>query len=599
MSNLTFKSNGATQVALYKISYPNETTIQYSKNDGEWNDVQFGTFISLANNDTLAFSGNAKFSKDMQKRYCFRTSGQGTLIVSGELISLVSSNTIEDICEFNSLFSGCTNLVDASQLTLPSNTTKWCYTNMFFDCNQLTAAPTLVATTVKDWAYANMFVKCFALSSAPTLPSATLYPHSFSNMFQNCISLDKSINVYNAQTSPWCYNAMYQGCTSVDVLSQFPYASGNTMSGLYSSTFRLCNNISLTPRIDYSSYANKSCNFLFNRSKSVNAIEVNFEQWPDANATSGWFNGLADTGVFVCPSALNTNQPSYNTIPQNWTVLNYQTMPLTFRALEANITGSVKLATSGTPYSINLKYRKNHGNWEDYTINTTIQLNPGECVSFSGDTEHFSKATSAHYYYVTSGAKMELYGNVMSLVNNLSAIRDDGEFLCLFYNCSNIVNAERFYLPSKSVRPKCYYCMFGQCYSLTKSPKLLPATILATECYEGMFIDCSALTSTPQLPAIDLAPICYSWMFYGCHSLSTAPDLPATGLYGYCYQRMFSDCPKLNYMNVGLTSWTEVSTATENWLSGVANTGKFYKPSILTTTRGVSYIPSGWTVENK
>jgi hypothetical protein len=38
--------------------------------------------------------------------------------------------------------------------------------------------------------------------------------------------------------------------------------------------------------------------------------------------------------------------------------------------------------------------------------------------------------------------------------------------------------------------------------------------------------------------------------------------------------------------------------ATENWVSGVANTGTFTKPSALTVKNGDSFIPSGWTIVN-
>lgn len=328
MANLTFKSIGATSVALNKLLNPNTTTIRYSKNNGSWTDVTYGTAIELANDDTVAFSGNAKFSKNIQNRYYFSTSGEGSLIVSGDLVSLVSSTTIEDDYEFNSLFSGCANLIDAANLTLPSNTTNWCYTNMFFDCSTLTAAPTFVATEVKQWAYANMFVKCFALKTPPTLPTPVLNDHAYSNMFQNCTSLTSVTNLYNSRNAPWMYNAMYEGCTNVNPSIMFPYGSLGVASsnvGIFSNMYRKCNNITIAPLYELNRIPEKTMNFMYDGAKNVNAVEVTFEQWPTGTsaATSCWLKDVSPTGTFVCPNALDTSVRSYNTVPQNWEVLNY------------------------------------------------------------------------------------------------------------------------------------------------------------------------------------------------------------------------------------------------------------------------------------
>ena len=86
-------------------------------------------------------------------------------------------------------------------------------------------------------------------------------------------------------------------------------------------------------------------------------------------------------------------------------------------------------------------------------------------------------------------------------------------------------------------------------------------------------------------------------MFSGCTSLTTAPVLPATTLKSYCYSYMFRGCSKLNYIKAMFT--TAPSTYyTSNWVNGVASTGTYVKNSAATyTTRGISAIPSNWTIE--
>ena len=64
---------------------------------------------------------------------------------------------------------------------------------------------------------------------------------------------------------------------------------------------------------------------------------------------------------------------------------------------------------------------------------------------------------------------------------------------------------------------------------------------------------------------------------------------------------MFAGCSKLSSIEVDFDSWDlyDYQNATYGWVSGVASTGTFKKPTALTTTRGVSYIPTNWSIVNK
>ena len=61
---------------------------------------------------------------------------------------------------------------------------------------------------------------------------------------------------------------------------------------------------------------------------------------------------------------------------------------------------------------------------------------------------------------------------------------------------------------------------------------------------------------------------------------------------------MFDGASSLSEIEVAFTSWP-TSNATENWLSGVAASGTFIKPSTLPEEYGVSRIPEGWIVIDK
>ena len=92
-----------------------------------------------------------------------------------------------------------------------------------------------------------------------------------------------------------------------------------------------------------------------------------------------------------------------------------------------------------------------------------------------------------------------------------------------------------------------------------------------------------------------LAANCYRNMFQGCKGLTSAPELPATTLATSCYIKMFYGCTQLSLIKVHFTAW---GRETQSWVSNVAPTGTFYKPSALSEEFGVSKIPTGWTVVN-
>ena len=164
----------------------------------------------------------------------------------------------------------------------------------------------------------------------------------------------------------------------------------------------------------------------------------------------------------------------------------------------------------------------------------------------------------------------------------------------MFQDCISLTTAPA--LPAETLAMNCYSYMFNGCKSLTTAPAL-PATALANGCYIAMFQGCTSLATAPsELPATTLASYCYQAMFQGCTSLATAPELPATTLVYDCYYNMFNGCISLNYIKVGATSWT--TSYTSGWVTSVASSGRFYKPSGTTITSGPSGIPNGWTVVN-
>ena len=321
----------------------------------------------------------------------------------------------------------------------------------------------------------------------------------------------------------------------------------------------------------------------------------------------------------------------------------YEDMPLTFEILEDGGIG-----WNPNSYDRQIKYSINGKSWQQI-IAGTISVKNGDKLYFIGDNNRYSSGESS-YYYFSSTCNVNIYGNIMSLINStifntLNTITTTYCFYNLFYTLK-VINANNLILPATTLADYCYNCMFYSCSSLTTAPELpattlaygcygsmfadcislttapeLPATTLANYCYSSMFTDCTSLTTAPSiLPAITLADYCYSYMFNCCTSLTTAPELPATTLANWCYYCMFNWCTSLTiapelpattlasscyrWMFYGCTSLnyikclaTDISASgcTSNWVNGVASSGTFVKAANMSGwSTGDSGIPSEW-----
>ncbi len=82
--------------------------------------------------------------------------------------------------------SGITSVPDLRLVTI---TGSFVCQGMFENCQGLTKAPALPATTLYNGDYYMMFYGCRNLTQAPVLPAARLSAYAYGSMFQNCIKL--------------------------------------------------------------------------------------------------------------------------------------------------------------------------------------------------------------------------------------------------------------------------------------------------------------------------------------------------------------------------------------------------------------------------
>lgn len=599
-------------VGLSSVGTPPAVNLEMSDNAASW--TPFTGTVTLANiGDRVYFraatGGNARFASSESDYRSFTLSGAAG--AHGNIMSLL----------------------DGTNNTNVAITGTYAFAGLFKNCGNLTSAPDLPATTLSNYCYCGMFEGCTSILTPPALPITTMQTGCYKRMFKGCSALTDVAGLTASAIVQDCCYEMFANCTSI--ASASVGASSITSNG----------------------YAG-----LFNGCTGLNSLAVGFDSWgSDATYLADWVKGVAASGIFICSTALGTDATiarGDNRCPLGWNVSAPQEYwGMYFEAEAANV--SVAMARTNSPNAVNLEYSTNGITWGTFTPNSTsvTLANVGDKVFFragTGGNTRIATSTTAYYSFTLSG-RAAAGGNIMSLLDadNQSnvTIPNAYAFVGLFAGCSNLTSAPT--LPATTMKVHCYYKMFSNCTSLTTAPAL-PATTLAHGCYEAMFSSCRTLTTAPALPATTMYESCYRNMFSLCYSLTTAPALPATTLAEFCYLSMFDGCTSLTtapailpattlsnqcytYMFSSCTSlvtgpvisattlagWSmqgmfqqsnrissvEVafdawnpSSATNNWVSGVAATGTFKCPAALgddsTITRGTSNCPSGWTVVN-
>ena len=196
-------------------------------------------------------------------------------------------------------------------------------------------------------------------------------------------------------------------------------------------------------------------------------------------------------------------------------------------------------------YLTNAQCSTNGIDWVRST--SSISIKKGKKLYFKGNT---TPSSSSGIGTFSINKKCDIGGNILSLLydenfEGLNKIADKTyAFYKLFYNCSNIVNANKLELPAIVLSNYCYAYMFYGCSNLETYP-LLPATTLANYCYTYMFYGCSKLITAPDLIASQVYDYSYNNMFYGCTSLIKIPSITAATLGSYSCYRMFSNCTSL------------------------------------------------------
>lgn len=534
------------------------TSVEYSKDLTNWTTITFVTgsgnaqTITMNQGEKVYFrNSSGKFNYDSSANGSYRTSFKNSesCVVGGDVRTLIDYNNYQTVtlpsgC-FYQLFSGNTELTDASALKLSSTTIPDHGYKMMFNANlSLTAAPDIEATSVGEFGCDWMFKSCVSLQTAPVLKSATLTWGCYERMFQGC-SLLNSVTI-NAN----------------DISAE--YCLLNWLDGVANSgTFN--NNGKAVYTVDSSSGI------------PVGWTEVKPDYFYIENAGSGSNTLTLKATKTGSPDIADRIERLYYSFDkQTWNYIDW--------------TGNAQTETITIPVGGKVYMRNDKGVFSTYkkignsTLAFYISMYCSDDFNAGGDTASLldygggdtSLKEGCFYYLFYTNTNANKYK--LKDVSNLKLNETTLAARCYYYMFYNAGITTPPSLPARVMAYSCYYGMFYGCTSLTTTPSLNNVTTLADSCFYQMFQGCTSLTTATSLPALTLAPSCYRAMFYGCTSLATAPSLPATTLADTCYRQMF--------YNAGIT--TPPSSLPATTLSDSCYYSMFQNCTSLTTTPTIS-----------
>ena len=250
---LTFKAEGEQTFKMVNNGYF-PSNIEYSVNDGEWNDVVADEEVTFGgSNGTLCLRGTNLSGTAKDDNYfstiSFTNSGV-KVACTGDIRTLLDYRNYKTVdtqnAKFCNLFENCTALTFAPKLpaeTLASN----CYSEMFSGCTNLNTAPELPATTLAEACYSEMFSGCTNLNTAPSLPATKLVENCYYNMFSGCTNLNTAPKLPATKLAYWCYYGMFNDCSS---LTEAPILPAETFAnGCYFYMFSGCKNLKTAPSL--------------------------------------------------------------------------------------------------------------------------------------------------------------------------------------------------------------------------------------------------------------------------------------------------------------------------------------------------------------
>lgn len=297
------------------VTSANLTYVEWSKDGRTWNHTDNTSEavtidVQVASGGKVYWRGKAQRYATSPTNYCCfssdcRFTAKGvlkSLLFAEDFVTHVDG-TWTSVYNYalSQLFRGCTTLIDASELILPSGHLAVAQLlGLFRDCTNLVRGADLPATGVNGSSYYWLYYNCTSLERLPNIAATTITDivggngnYAFYYAFYGCTSMTGSVALNLTQVKG---KQMFDGCfwrckiSSVDVTMQ----SYDLQGCVFRNCFYLCTNLNhVRCTIDPSL-----------------ATSDDFQNW---------LSGVSSTGTFIQAAGVTWPRGASG-IPTNWTI---------------------------------------------------------------------------------------------------------------------------------------------------------------------------------------------------------------------------------------------------------------------------------------
>ena len=489
------------------------------------------------------------------------------------------------------MFRNCTSITATPPLTVTTTQNTCCF-GMFTGCSSMTTAANvhLNATSLSNYAYGEMFRDCSSLVTFPSFTSSPLTSatQSLASMFQGCTSMTTApaveIGVFASGLFGGCL-AMFKDCTSLTDVSNVVLSATTLSLGAYKQMFQGCTSLTTAPEIQATTLAdgngdisNGCLAYMFRGCSSLAHIKVAFTDW-DSDAASNnlyaynWVYGVAQSGVFECPSALPV-QMDTNHIPTGWRVVNTDGQRSEYFGIndESGSANTIKLIGS----SGSVEASSDNG----VTWNTVTASSAGTEIALPANGRVIFRHTGSMQgmKFAATGSH-SASGNICSLTHGDNFSGDltasTGYYFGIFEGDTNLSSVGNLCFESLSVLPdQGLRRTFKGCTSLADTPNLKHITAIGQREFQNCFEGCTSLTKGVEIPLVtNIGYSAFYEAYKNCTSLVDCGDLSgATSirLEGGVFAYAFSGCTSLR-RGVDLSGITTSSGGSQTVAAQLSN----------------------------
>ena len=435
-------------------------------------------------------------------------------------------------------------------------------------------------TAIPDYGLYGLFYYCSTLVKVDVdwNDITAIGVHGCGSMFSSCTALETITDPFETVTTVGDYGceSMFAGCRVLD--HEF--------------------DLSAITRVGVQAFNT----FLLNCDLIDTMVAPSLSTW-DTTIFNNWLKNVAASGVIKKSSALSIPTNSDSGVPSGWTAVD--TAPYITITNEYAGSQYITFNIVGTPATTDLEFSLNDGvtwNRVDLSLSSTaISVPQGGQLKIRSTTGF--NYNSGNRICISGGERYSVTGHIATLIDytqysSITAIPNNC-FYSMFYADEKLISADIDFSGITTIGDYSCRNMFNGCSLLTTAPDLSSITSIGIYGFNGMLRDCPLLAIAPDLSSVtSVNNQGCSAMFVNCSALTTAPDLSSvTSVGNSSFENMFVNCSNMSDItSPNVLQWSNGSYG--NWVSGVAASGTFHKPSALTVPVGVNGCPADWTVVN-